>query len=31
MENDIDFKSNLVKNMENFVKNFDLKTIINIY
>lgn len=30
MENDIDFKSNLVKDMENFVQNFDLKTIINI-
>ncbi len=27
MENEIDFKSNLVKDMENFVKNFDLKTI----
>lgn len=30
MENEIDFKSNLVKDMENFVQNFDLKTIINI-
>jgi len=30
MENEIDFKSNLVKYMENFVQNFDLKTIINI-
>jgi len=30
MENEIDFKSNLVKDMENFVHNFDLKTIINI-
>ena len=30
MENEIDFKSNLVKDMENFVKNFDLKTFINI-
>ena len=27
MENEIDFKSNLVKDMENFVQNFDLKTI----
>ena len=31
MENEIDFKSNLIKDMENFVRNFDLKTIINIY
>jgi group I intron endonuclease len=30
MENEIDFKSNLVKDMENFVQSFDLKTIINI-
>lgn len=30
MENEINFKSNLIKDMENFVKNFDLKTIINI-
>jgi hypothetical protein len=30
MENEIDFRSNLVKDMENFVQNFDLKTIINI-
>ena len=30
MENEIDFKSNLIKDMENFVRNFDLKTIINI-
>jgi hypothetical protein len=30
MENEIDFKSNLLKDIENFVKNFDLKTIINI-
>lgn len=27
MENEIDFKSNLIKDMENFVQNFDLKTI----
>jgi len=31
MENEVDFKSNLVKDIEYFVKNFDLKTIINIY
>jgi hypothetical protein len=30
MENKIDFKSNLIKDMENIVHNFDLKTIINI-
>jgi hypothetical protein len=30
MENEIDFKSNLVKDMENFVQNFNLKTINNI-
>lgn len=30
MENEIDFKSNLVKEIENFVQNFYLKTIINI-
>lgn len=28
MENEIDFKSNLVKDIENFVQKFDLKTII---
>lgn len=27
MENEIDFKSNLVKDILNFVQNFDLKTI----
>jgi hypothetical protein len=31
MENNNSFQPTLVKNMENFVKNFDLKTIINIY
>ena len=30
MENEIDFKSNLVKDIEDFVQHFDLKTIINI-
>ena len=30
MENEIDFRSNLVKDIENFVQKFDLKTIINI-
>ena len=30
MENEIYFKSNLLKDIENFVQNFDLKTIINI-
>jgi len=31
MENEIDFKSNLVKDIEDFVQHFDLKTIINLY
>lgn len=30
IENEIDFNSNLVKDMENFVQNFNLKTINNI-
>jgi group I intron endonuclease len=30
MENEIDFKSNLIKDIENFVQKFDLKTLINI-
>lgn len=30
MENEIDFKSNVVKEIENFVQNFNLKTINNI-
>lgn len=30
MENEIDFKSNLQKDMEQFVQNFNLKTIVNI-
>jgi hypothetical protein len=27
MENEIDFKSNLIKDIENFVQKIDLKTI----
>jgi hypothetical protein len=30
MENEIDFKFNIVKEMENFVQHFNLKTINNI-